>query len=129
MLRPALAAGVVVLLAAIAGVAWWQPWTSGVHHADLEPSAALTQHAASIVVLPFDNMGGGEEMDYFSNGMTEEIIAEPSLYPSLTVISRTSTFTYKGKSVTAAPIAGAQGRNNGVGTRFCDRVKLGGGGI
>src|SRR3546814_17061558 len=75
----------------------------------LEPSAALTQHAASIVVLPFDNMGGGEEMDYFSNGMTEDIIAELSMYPSLKVISRTSSFTYKGKSVTARQVVGELG--------------------
>src|SRR3546814_16712072 len=54
-------------------------------------------------------MGGGEEMDYFSNGMTEDIIAELSMYPSLKVISRTSSFTYKGKSVTARQVAGELG--------------------
>src|SRR3546814_1589884 len=48
-------------------------------------------------------------MDYFSNGMTEDIIAELSMYPSLKVISRTSSFTYKGKSVTARQVAGELG--------------------
>ena len=52
---------------------------------------------ASIAVLPFENMSGDRGQDYFSDGITEDIITEISRIPGLLVISRTSTFTYKGK--------------------------------
>ena len=53
----------------------------------------------SIAVLPFVNMGGDSKQDFFSDGMTEEIIAALSKSPDLFVIASDSTFTYKGKSV------------------------------
>ncbi len=53
----------------------------------------------SIAVLPFDNMSGERDQEYFSDGITEDIITEISRLPGLLVISRNSTFTYKGKPV------------------------------
>jgi adenylate cyclase len=53
----------------------------------------------SIAVLPFVNMSGDKEQEYFSDGITEEIITALSKVPDLFVISRQSTFTYKGKAV------------------------------
>ena len=53
----------------------------------------------SIAVLPFVNMSGDPEQEYFSDGITEEIITGISKVPHLFVIARTSTFTYKDKSV------------------------------
>jgi adenylate cyclase len=53
----------------------------------------------SIAVLPFDNMSGDRDHEYFSDGITEDIITEMSRIPGLLVISRNSTFTYKGKPV------------------------------
>jgi adenylate cyclase len=53
----------------------------------------------SIVVLPFANMSGDPEQEYFSDGITEEIITALSKIPKLFVIARESSFTYKGKSV------------------------------
>jgi adenylate cyclase len=53
----------------------------------------------SIAVLPFVNMSGDPEQEYFSDGITEEIITGLSKVPRLIVIARNSTFTYKGKSV------------------------------
>jgi adenylate cyclase len=53
----------------------------------------------SIAVLPFDNMSGDPEQEYFSDGLTEDIITALSLWRSFPVISRNSTFTYKGKAV------------------------------
>jgi TolB-like protein/Flp pilus assembly protein TadD len=53
----------------------------------------------SIAVLPFVNMSGDPEQDYFSDGLTEEIISCLSRVPKLFVIARNSTFTYKGKPV------------------------------
>jgi adenylate cyclase len=53
----------------------------------------------SIAVLPFVNIGGEPEQEYFSDGITEEIITTLSKVPQLFVIARNSTFAYKGKSV------------------------------
>jgi adenylate cyclase len=53
----------------------------------------------SIAVLPFVNMSGDPNQEYFSDGITEEIITALSKVPKLFVIARHSSFTYKGKSV------------------------------
>jgi adenylate cyclase len=53
----------------------------------------------SIAVLPFANMSGDPEQEYFTDGVTEDIITELSRFHSLFVIARNSTFTYKGKAV------------------------------
>ena len=48
-------------------------------------------------MLPFNNMSGDPEQEYFTDGMTEDIITELSRFKSLFVIARNSTFSYKGK--------------------------------
>jgi TolB-like protein/class 3 adenylate cyclase len=53
----------------------------------------------SIAVLPFENMSGDPEQEYFADGMVEDIITGLSRSKSLFVIARQSTFTYKGKAV------------------------------
>ena len=50
----------------------------------------------SIAVLPFQNMSGDPEQDYFSDGITEDIITELSRFHSLFVIARNSSYSYKG---------------------------------
>jgi adenylate cyclase len=65
---------------------------------------------SSIAVLPFDNMSRDEDQEYFSDGITEDIITALSRYRWLTVIARNSTFTYKGKAVDVAQV----GRELGV---------------
>jgi adenylate cyclase len=64
----------------------------------------------SIAVLPFANMSGDPEQEYFSDGITEEIITALSKTPKLFVIARNSTFTYKGKPVKVQQV----GRELGV---------------
>ena len=59
----------------------------------------------SIAVLPFTNMSGDPEQEYFSDGITEDIITELSRFRSLFVIARNSTFQYKGKSVDVRRVA------------------------
>jgi adenylate cyclase len=59
----------------------------------------------SIAVLPFVNMSGDPEQEYFSDGMTEQIITALAKSPDLFVISRSSTFTYKEKSVKAQQVS------------------------
>jgi TolB-like protein/class 3 adenylate cyclase len=53
----------------------------------------------SIAVLPFQNMSGDPEQEYFADGMAEDIITALSRFKSLFVIARNSSFTYKGKAV------------------------------
>jgi adenylate cyclase len=53
----------------------------------------------SIAVLPFENMSGDPEQEYFADGMVEEIITALSQFKWLFVIARNSSFTYKGKAV------------------------------
>jgi adenylate cyclase len=64
----------------------------------------------SIAVLPFQNMSGDPEQDYFADGMVEEIITALSRLRRLFVISRNSTFTYKGRAVDVKQV----GRELGV---------------
>jgi len=68
--------------------------------AELELSDKL-----SIAVLPFVNMSGDPEQEYFSDGLTEEIISALSRIPELLVIARNSTFTFKGKPVMVKQVA------------------------
>lgn len=53
----------------------------------------------AVAVLPFDNMSNDPEQEYFSDGLTEDIITALSLWRSFPVIARNSSFTYKGQSV------------------------------
>jgi adenylate cyclase len=70
------------------------------------PTAAAQTAAAekpddkpSIAVLPFTNMSGDPEQEYFSDGITEDIITDLSKIAGLTVIARNSSFAYKGRSI------------------------------
>ncbi len=63
----------------------------------------------SIAVLPFANMSGDPKEDYFSDGLTEQIITSLSMIPRLFVIARNSTFVYKGKAVKVQKVAEEQG--------------------
>jgi adenylate cyclase len=64
-----------------------------------EHESPLDVHPDSLAVLPFENMSDDPEQEYFSDGLTEDIITDLSLIPGLFVIARNSTFTYKGKFV------------------------------
>ena len=61
----------------------------------------------SIAVLPFTNMSGDEEQDFFADGLTEDIITALSQFREFLVISRNSTFVYKGKAVNVQEVAKA----------------------
>jgi TolB-like protein len=59
----------------------------------------------SIAVLPFQNFSGDPEQEYFADGMADEIITALSRFPSLFVIARNSSFTYKGRAVDVKQVA------------------------
>jgi adenylate cyclase len=98
------AAAVLVLTVAV-GV--WQFYVrrSAVEPASVENMAFPLPDKPSIAVLPLDNMSGDPEQDYFSDGLTEQIISALSKVPKLFVIARNSTFTYKGKPVKVQQVA------------------------
>lgn len=59
----------------------------------------FSKEKPSIAVLPFNNMSGDPEQEYFSDGITEDIITDLSKISALFVVGRNTVFTYKGKSV------------------------------
>jgi adenylate cyclase len=59
----------------------------------------------SLAVLPFQNMSGDPEQEYFADGMVEEITTAISRFPWLSVVARNSAFTYKGKAVDIRQVA------------------------
>ncbi len=73
--------------------------------ADAEPAKPDAARHFSICVLPFANMSGDPEQEYFSDGITEDIITDLSKVSALSVISRNSAFTFKGKQVEVPQIA------------------------
>ncbi len=66
----------------------------------------------SIAVLPFVNMSGDPEQEYFADGLTEDLITDLSRHAGLFIIARNSTFAYKGKTMDARRIA------NDLGVRY-----------
>ncbi|RJR32384.1 MAG: adenylate/guanylate cyclase domain-containing protein [Desulfobacteraceae bacterium] len=64
-----------------------------------EKSKSISADLPSIAVLPFTNMSGDPAQEYFSDGITEDLITDLSKISALFVIARNSVFTYKGKAV------------------------------
>ena len=67
--------------------------------------AAPARRRLSICVLPFANMSGDPEQEYFSDGITEDIITDLSKVSALTIVSRVTAFSFKGKPVDVAHVA------------------------
>jgi adenylate cyclase len=68
-------------------------------------AAAEKRPAVGICVLPFANMSGDPEQDYFSDGITEDIITDLSKVSALTIVSRNTAFSFKGKAIELAQVA------------------------
>jgi adenylate cyclase len=104
---PAMAASAIAVIAMIAGLFGWR-WLWGE-----PPSLAKTglprSDELSIAVLPFENMSGSAEQEYFSDGISEDIITDLSKISDLLVIARNSSFKFKGQSVDLRQVAGDLG--------------------
>jgi adenylate cyclase len=74
-------------------------------------SSGGTEARPSIAVLPFVNMSGDPEQEYFSDGITEDIITDLSKVSGLFVVARNTAFTYKGKHVDVQEVAKHLGVN------------------
>src|SRR6185369_10693665 len=74
------------------------------------PSAAGASVKPSVAILPFHNLGPERDDEYFADGLVEDLTAALSRIPSIIVVDRGSSFTFKGKSVRAQQL----GRELGV---------------
>jgi TolB-like protein/cytochrome c-type biogenesis protein CcmH/NrfG len=81
-----------------------------VHKSETGVQLPIVAEKPSIAVLAFNNMSGDAEQEYFSDGISEDIITDLSKLSELRVIARNSTFTYKGKAVDVKQV----GRELGV---------------
>ncbi|HSV24652.1 MAG TPA: adenylate/guanylate cyclase domain-containing protein [Xanthobacteraceae bacterium] len=91
------------------------------------PNAGIPQPHTAIAVLPFTNMSGDPEQEYFSDGISEDIITDLSKIAGLMVIARNSSFTYKGRSVDVRTIGrelGVQSVLEGSIRRSGNRVRI-----
>ena len=101
----------ILIVVAAAFVVWrlyFRP-TPPLEVASKEKMAFQLPDKPSVAVLPFTNMSGDPKEDYFGDGIAEEIITALSKTPKLFVISRNSTFVYKGKPVSIKEVAEALG--------------------
>lgn len=90
-------------------------------------SALAPEYVASVAVLPFQDLAGTRENDYFSEGITEEIISQLARVEGLKVISRTSVVALKGTLLTTPQIADTLGVRHvleGTVRRWGDRVRV-----
>ena len=105
--RRSVLAGALVVLIVLIGAAIWnfRIRTPPFEPASKEKMAFPLPDKPSIAVLPFLNMSEDPKQEYFSDGMTEDLITDLSKISGLMVISRNSTFTYKGKPVKINQVA------------------------
>jgi adenylate cyclase len=91
--------GAFAVLALAVAVGVWQFYTRRptIEPASLDSMALPLPDKPSIAILPFDNISGDPEQDYFSDGMTDDIITDLSKISDLFVIARNSVYKYKGK--------------------------------
>ena len=100
------AAAFVVVFAVLGIVAWYAPWDAGD-----EPETAFGDAGKpSIAVLPFQNLSNDASQEYFSDGITNDVITDLSRFSNLLVIASNSMFIYKGKAVSVKDV----GRELGV---------------
>ncbi len=121
---------IIILLIVAGGVIVWNIYlhqSKKIEPASLDKMAYPLPDKPSIAVLPFDNLSGNPDQEFFSDGITEDIITALSKIPKLFVIARNSTFTYKGKPVKVQQVSeelGVQYVVEGSVRRDEDRVRI-----
>jgi len=116
-----LTASIAVLLAVAGAIAWkTMPMLQG------DPAATMPT-GPTFAVLPFANMSGQPEEEYFSAGITEEIITGLTRFKNARVLARDSTFHYKGRAIDARQVASELGADfilEGSVRRVADRIRI-----
>ena len=100
---PALAAVLALALLAAGAFAWRAGYSPRFMAASVDDKLANAPRL-SIVVLPFENLSGDKEQDYFADGITDDLTTDLSHLQDSFVIARNTAFTYKGKNVDARQI-------------------------
>ena len=106
--RRAAITSIITLIVVAGGLAGWAVYlyqSKRIEPASLDKMTYQLPDKPSIAVLPFNNLSGNPEQEYFSDGITEDIITALSKHPNLFVIARNSTFTYKGTPVKVQKVA------------------------
>ena len=104
--------GAIALIILVVGaiIIWHYYFRAQIESASLEKMAFPLPDKPSIAVLPFENISGDPEQEYFSDGITEDLITDLSKISGLFVIARNSVFIYKGRTIKIAEV----GRELGV---------------
>ena len=106
----ALVAALLIVVLAAGAYAWHSGFATRLLGAFFAEDKLKTAPRISVVVLPFDNLGGDPEQQYFADGITDDLTTDLSHIPQSFVIARDTAFTYKGRQVDAKAI----GRELGV---------------
>jgi len=97
-------AALVLVAGIIATVLYSSPPIPSTQSSTPSPQSLPLPDKPSLAVLPFTNISGDPEQEYFSDGLTEDLITDLSKLSNLFVIARNSVFTYKGKAVKAEEV-------------------------
>lgn len=102
-LGPRVALGVAAVLLAASGLVYWTQFLrsgnlTAAPATATSPAAPATQTGVTLAVLPFANLSADPAQEYFSDGLTEEIINQLARNPALRLTGRTSSFSFKGKN-------------------------------
>ena len=101
-----LAAAATILFVIGGGLlAWFQPWIAKFEPAAVEDMAFPLPDKPSVAVLPFDNFSDDKQLDFFADGLTENVTSALAKAPGLFVIARNSTAAYKDKPVNVKQVA------------------------
>ena len=103
-----IAGSIIALMLVLGGIFAWQQ--NRIPAETQDPVLALPT-GPTIAVLPFENMSGDPEQEYFSDGLTEDIITRLSRFPLFFVIARNSTSQYKGRAVDVREVGRDLGAN------------------
>ena len=105
--RTSLAIAAVLFIAVIASTIWkiYLSPNAKIEAASIEKMAFPLPDEPSIAVLPFENLTGDPKQEYLSDGISENIITELSRFREFFVISRQSSFSYKGKAVKVSQVS------------------------
>ena len=103
--RWAAIAGIVAMIVGAGGIAWWQPWAPDIETASVDRMKLPLPDKPSVAILPFATLGTNPDQGFFADGITEDIITNLAGLRGLFVVSRSSTFTYKGKAIDVRSVA------------------------
>src|SRR3984957_8927695 len=106
----ALVAALLIVVLVAGAYAWHSGFATRFLGASVAENKLKTAPRISVVVLPFDNLGGDPEQQYFADGITDDLTTDLSHIPESFVIARDTAFTYKGRQFDAKAI----GRELGV---------------